>query len=124
MPPGPGAGAPSPHPAPPGAGGPPGGPGEPPPGPPGTGGPPGGPHVQEVIHKRVLKPGEAAPGTLPVGAPSLGHINSITATSKDKTASLAQARQDLDSKFASSGLTVRQIKRLEDNSIAALLTRK
>ena len=139
VPPGPGAGAPSPHPAPPGAGGPPGGPGGPPPGaggpppgPPGAGGPPGGPHVQEVIHKRVLKPGEAPPGTLPVGAPALSHtipvsqLNSLQGLTDGRNISLSQATADLDKKFSPYGFKVAQIQRLNDGSekIAALLSRR
>lgn len=54
----------------------------PPPGPPGAGGPPvppGKPGVdaqgkQHVIHERSLKPGEAPPGTTPVGAPSFASV--------------------------------------------------
>lgn len=123
MPPGPGAGGPMG--APPGMGGPPKPPGPPMP-PPGPPGPPGGPggRIQEVIHRKTLRPGDAPPGTTPVGAPALSSVQSLTARSHDKTASLSQASQDLNAKFASSGLVVRQIKRLEDDSIAALLTRR
>lgn len=55
----------------PGADGPPAPPG--PGGPPGAGGPPGGPE-ETIKHERSLKPGEAPPGTTPVGAPSFAHV--------------------------------------------------
>jgi hypothetical protein len=42
--------------------------GGPPHGPPGAGGP-----DQEIKHERTMKPGEAPPGTTPVGAPAFAH---------------------------------------------------
>lgn len=45
-------------------------------GPPGAGGPPPGPGGpdQTVQHQRALKPGEAPPGTTPVGAPAFASV--------------------------------------------------
>jgi hypothetical protein len=50
---------------------PPGPPGGPPAGPP-AGGPPGG--KQHMVHERALKPGEAQPGTTPLGAPAFASV--------------------------------------------------
>lgn len=50
---------------------PPGPPGGPPGGPP-AGGPPGG--KQHMVHERALKPGEAQPGTTPLGAPAFASV--------------------------------------------------
>jgi hypothetical protein len=123
----------------PGAGGPPlpGGPPGPPPGPPGgggPGGPPGGPKVQEVIHRRGLKPGESPPGSTPVGSPSfssvipLSEFNTLAPETNGrdengKPITLAQAKKDLERQFTPYGFKVAQIKRHEDK-IAALLTRR
>ena len=51
-------------------------PGPGPGGPPGPPGPPGHGHpgVQEIQHIKALKPGEAPPGTTPVGAPSFSSV--------------------------------------------------
>lgn len=62
----------SPVPGPDGAG--PDGPPGPPPGGP-EGGPDGGHEKQVVRHERSLKPGESAPGTTPVGAPSFSSVS-------------------------------------------------
>jgi hypothetical protein len=131
-PPGPPPGPPS---GPPGLGGPPGG-GPPP----GVGGPPGGPpgiggappnKIQEVIHRRGLRPGEAPPGVAPVGSPAfssfdpsvLRDLNTFDAVAQGHGVSIKVAQADLNARYFPLGFTVRSAKRLEDGLIVAQLSR-
>lgn len=113
-----------------GAGGPPG----PPAGPPAAPKPPmaGPPQTREVIHRRGLKPGEAPPGTMPLGAPAFSSTQTNQSISIDKLGHIqafADARQgtveeayrDLMSKYGPYGFKVRQINKV-DGKYAALLT--
>jgi hypothetical protein len=96
-----------------------------PPGPPMGGLPPGAPHIQEVIHKRSLKPGEAPPGGTPMGAPafaSISNLRALAANSEELFAyasgnntSLAAAHADLNKQINPLGFRVHQLAR-EDKS--------
>jgi hypothetical protein len=117
-------------------------------GPPGAGGPPpmgpeggaghgghpsaGGDH-QEIIHKTKLKPGEAAPGVTPIGAPAFSSVQasqlqrmaSFDAFDDTPQKSIKQAKDELEAIYGPYGFKVRQIKRVENGQrLAAKLTRR
>jgi hypothetical protein len=110
------------------------GPPGPPPGPPGA--PPAGPpgdQKQHVVHERALKPGEAAPGTTPIGAPAFASVNSaklarmqsFDAFDDTPGKSIRQAKEELEQQFGPLGFQVRQIKRVENGQrLAAKLSRR
>lgn len=114
-----------------GPGGPP-PPGGPPIGPEGGGGPPGGPgDKQEIVHKTKLKPGEAAPGVTPIGAPAFSHVaqlqrmSSFDAFDDTPGKSIKTAKDELEAIYGPHGFKVRQIKRVEDGQrLAAKLSRR
>lgn len=117
-------------------------------GPPGAGGPPpmgpeggaghgghpsaAGDH-QEIIHKTKLKPGEAAPGVTPIGAPAFSSVQasqlqrmaSFDAFDDTPQKSIKQAKDELEAIYGPYGFKVRQIKRVENGQrLAAKLTRR
>lgn len=92
-------------------------------GPPSPDGPPGGQEKQVVRHERSLKPGESAPGTTPIGAPSfasvaddhpwkgvLGKKRSFPVEEEIGNATLASVRAELNSLAAGTGYEVKQLR--------------
>jgi hypothetical protein len=113
-------------------------------GPPDAGPPPPPPHggmdgKQHVVHERALKPGEAAPGTTPIGAPAFASVAASHQAAADQLARMAsfdafddtpgktvkQAHAELSALYGPYGFQVRQIKRVEGGRrLAAKLSRR
>lgn len=101
--------------------------GPPPPPPPGP--PMGGPAQMDVRHKTKMKPGDAPPGSTPIGAPAfastLARLASFDAFDDTPGKSIKTAKEELESLYGPHGFQVRQIKRVENGKrLAAKLTRR
>ena len=96
-------------------------------------------HKDHLIHERALKPGEAPPGTTPVGAPAFSNVRedhpwknvagqAATFTVEDEVGNtpLSEVQGELKALASEIGYTVKQVRHSEDNGtykVAALISK-